>query len=173
MKRLLLVIGIALLLPACGLLQRGEQVVFNEEAQKAQVEVVEMVPYLSTNSLGQVSTNYTAQTVLKEVDYQAVKINPQVDKVAKNVGGYFGPVGEGITGLALLALGVYGNIKSSINKRKAISKEREATTLVESIEIAKDVIQDIEPAKAQEFIDQIKRKQELTGTREGIRKMIK
>ena len=172
MKTWIIIIAF-LILPGCSVLQKGNDLVFDSTPKTVKVETVEMIPFAITNSLGQISTNFVAQKVVKEVPYQEATINPQVESIAKNVGGYFGPIGDGITGLALVALGIYGNIRNSINKRKAIRNEKASTVLVESVEIAKEVIEDLEPAKVQEYIDLIKRKQELSGSRDDIRKLIK
>lgn len=175
MKKAIVLTFLVLLLPACGILQQGEGVVFNDTPATTQIETVELVPYYTTNLVNGVdviTTNFVTRSVVKDVEYSKTEINPQVEMVAKNVGGYFGPIGEGVTGLALLALGVYGNVRSSINKRKAIKKQKATTSLVNSIEIAKDVIKDVDPEKYQDFINQIKGQQTYDGTREEIRELL-
>ncbi len=127
------------------------------------------------------TTNLIFENIELPILYNEKNLKPEVKSILETTGGFFGPLGEGIAGLGLLALGLYAKMQNIFKRKKAeqlAQKEidldmtkKTGYSLIESVEIAKDIINEIDEQKLKAYIDKIKRHQNLSGTRESIRNM--
>lgn len=122
-----------------------------------------------------VQTNIITKAIQVPIVYDQLKLSEETSGMTKTIGGFFGPIGEGVAGIILLGLSsvaAYTNKRKEQEAKAKAGVERANATLINNIEAAKEVIKLLDPDQLDEFLQKIKRAQTQDQTRDLIRKAL-